>query len=273
MHTFVPTFSEERDHYKFLFEAIQKGDHDLLLAAFAASDDFENNTFKLFSDRLPFYTPNHFHDSKDVELSNNDIVTDERKAMKTRLLHDPIDGLQFLMENYGLLFERIAQAILHNNDLVQDALSVSWYKIYNVLKKAEDEKETIKAETLLAYLCTIVRNAAYSLYVREKKQRLKLLKKGKEIEIVERWYFAKPEEELEREELQHLIQEILTQLPTRYERILRLRYLTDHKCTEDERFCQLAEELNIKSGTLRSQVKRGKALMRKRLAERGIRAV
>lgn len=258
--------NDERAQYKKLFEAIQEGDNSRLLYELESDIVFENRMYKKSA---PFPSDCSQHEGQSVA----DVDIDTSDAIKAQLLQDPVLGVQWLMEHYGVLFEGSARAILHRYDLVQEALSRSWYKIYIQLENARANPELLEAKTLLWYFYTIVRHTACRVYVQEQKHRFKLKRYASELQITQRWNFEHPEDHLEREERKALVNDTLKQHPPKYERILRLRYLSDDETVDDDRFCHLAQEMGINSSTLRCWARRAKERMRKLLEDQGVRSM
>lgn len=128
-------------------------------------------------------------------------------------------------------------------NLVQEAYFTLWCN----LDKYDGERN------IIAYLLTYVKNACLK-YIRDLK-----IQDSNQDKIIEAMLFSNITDEEPDEELQHRLNEILSQLPEKQKEVL-LKHVVDHKTIPD-----IAKELNIAESSVKTHYKRAIAFLRKNL--------
>lgn len=75
------------------------------------------------------------------------------------------DALAEIQDEYGLLCKKIAYGILKNNEDTEECLNTAYLKVWNSVPPN-------RPDSLRAYLCRIVRNNAFDVYEKQKKENL-----------------------------------------------------------------------------------------------------
>lgn len=202
------------------------------------------------------------------------LTTLSRHELKVLLMKDKLAGFHQLLVQYDKLFHKVAYDVLHNYDIAQDAVSIAWEKIYRWLENAEENQ--IREKDLLPYMCKMVLNASRDLYNSEKRQRMRIYRKEKDLIEEARWHFETPEEFVERHEMESIIHELIDQLPLKFATVIRLRFFLGDEVLEDsgniesERYKQISMKIGCKESTVRSHKYRALERMRNLLIDRGI---
>lgn len=153
-----------------------------------------------------------------------------------------ISAFETLVRRYQSKLLRVANRIVHSNDMSEDVVQETFIKLYQTIDRVDTTKP------FSPYLFSMVKNNAIS-YLRKKKNHVPL---SHAEHIASRHDVIG---ELETKEQNARIHEALTKLPHKYTRVLTLRYF------EDVSYEKIGRMLHIPINTVRTHLKRGKKLL------------
>lgn len=76
------------------------------------------------------------------------------------------DALAEIQDEYGLLCRKVAFGVLRNNEDTEECLNTAYLKVWNSVPPN-------RPDSLRAYICRIVRNNAFDMYEKKKRDSLK----------------------------------------------------------------------------------------------------
>jgi RNA polymerase sigma factor, sigma-70 family len=136
---------------------------------------------------------------------------------------------------------------LYDWDEAENLVQEAYFTLWCNLDKYDGERN------IIAYLLTYVKNACLK-YIRNLK-----IQDNNQDKIIEAMLFSNITDEEPNEELQHRLNEILSQLPEKQKEVL-LKHVVERKTIPD-----IAKELNIAESSVKTHYKRAIALLRKNL--------
>ncbi len=150
-----------------------------------------------------------------------------------------------LYEQYKYLMLKVAQDVLADNYLAEDAVHEAFIKIAKNMDKIGD----IKTRETKRYLITITKNTSIDIY------RKRSIRAQKEVFIDELGDNELPFAYIETD-MDHRMLDILRNLPVKYRDVFILKYAS--RMDNDE----IAELLHISEGNVRQRIARGKEIIR-----------
>ena len=160
--------------------------------------------------------------------------------------HDE-EAFRILYIKYFSNLRHYAMRYLYDWNEAEDLVQEAYFTLWCNLDKYDGERN------IIAYLLTYVKNACLK-YIRNLK-----IQDSDQDKIIEAMLFSNITDEEPDEELQHRLNEILSQLPEKQKEVL-LKHVVDHKTIPD-----IAKELNIAESSVKTHYKRAIALLRKNL--------
>lgn len=155
-----------------------------------------------------------------------------------------------LYERYKFLLMKVAQDVLQDNFIAEDAVQNAFIKIAKNMNKIKD----IESNETKRYLITITQNAAIDIY-RKRKLQMK-----REILIDEFSEINQPVTYMETDAEREII-DLLKNLPVKYRDIFIMKYSNHISNTE------IAEILQIKEATVRQRLARGKVMIEEKVSQ------
>ena len=151
---------------------------------------------------------------------------------------------ELLYIQYRYLMLKIANDILHDNFLAEDAVHEAFIKIAQNIKNIKD----VFSKATQQYVITITKNTAIDIYRKKSSynQRETDLEEGNDCELPS---FASQAES------DHFVMELFENLPKSYQDVFILKYCCDLDTA------QIARTLDIKQCTIRQRLARGKAIL------------
>lgn len=166
---------------------------------------------------------------------------------------DSADRFVQIFHLYQDKMMRIAESILHNYYDAEDAVQAAFFAISRNIDKLPDASS--KATEI--YVCKCAKNAALNM-LPSKKLRDNLL----DIDEQDDLSYENTYEQYMSEENYRLIVEAIKEIPEKYRDVLSLYYIYEMKPGE------IASSLGQSVETVKSRIKRGKAILIKNLKER-----
>ncbi len=159
-----------------------------------------------------------------------------------------------LYNKYKNLMFFVAIDILKDRGLAEDAVQMAFINIIKSFNKInlENCNETKK------YFVVVVRRGSINLY--------NLRKKKGTVDIEEEYYnnIGDSKGEFAYDDIENEVQDALLLLPSKYADIMYLKYIIGYSNSE------IAKQLNLKEGTVRQRVNRGKSKLKDILEEKGV---
>lgn len=157
------------------------------------------------------------------------------------MLNDEEDKNKFelIYEKYRKLMFYVANRVLNDEQLAEDAVHQTFLKILENLDKIED----VRCHKTKSYIVTMVRNTAINLYNRRKRHATIPLEEVEYCITVEPLSFT--------EDLDHLARAVM-KLPAMYRGVLTLKYVQEFSNAE------IAQMLDISEATVRKRLERAK---------------
>ena len=157
------------------------------------------------------------------------------------------EAFRILYIEYFSNLRHYAMRYLYDWDEAENLVQEAYFTLWCNLDKYDGERN------IIAYLLTYVKNACLK-YIRNLK-----IQDNNQDKIIEAMLFSNITDEEPNEELQHRLNEILSQLPEKQKEVL-LKHVVERKTIPD-----IAKELNIAESSVKTHYKRAIALLRKNL--------
>lgn len=148
-----------------------------------------------------------------------------------------------LYEKYCYFMMRIAQDILKDDYLAEDAVQEAFMKLADHIEKT-GEIESLRTKR---FLYTLTKNASIDIYRKRKKQFEREVP-AEDTDMYRACSVCQEEEE-------NRVIEILKKLPDRYRDVFLLKYSSGYKNKE------IAKLLGVPEGTIRQRIARGKVMI------------
>lgn len=161
-----------------------------------------------------------------------------------------------LYTNYKPLMLSVAYSILQDANEAESIVHDAFLKIMKHLDQIEDAQSTAARN----YVATVVRNLSYNYVKRQRIVPMFSLEESP-LEDADGVQFV---EKIEREDLFHLIVELIRSLPYPYKDALYLRYVNEMEVS------QIADTLGKSQNNVRQMLKRGKAKLNQLMKENGV---
>ena len=145
----------------------------------------------------------------------------------------------------------VVRGIMGNRDEVEDVTQEVFIKVYRKLATFRGEA------SLSTWIYRIARNEAINT-TRRARHDTGPLDEAERLASTD----PGPERNLERRITAHLVEDLLSSLDEQYRVVLELRYMGEKSYTE------IAEIMDIPIGTVKTNIHRGKTLLKQRLAHR-----
>ena len=168
------------------------------------------------------------------------------------IVDGPEEKRKFLIlyEQYRYLMLKVAVDILHDYQLAEDAVQEAFVRVAKHMEQIGQPQETATKR----YLITITKHAAIDLYRKRNRLYHREIYIDELPEGEEPLAYMAPEEE-------YGVLNILKNLPPKYRDIFLLKYSAHLENAEIARIC------NIREGTVRQRLARGKRLIENELRE------
>ena len=168
------------------------------------------------------------------------------------IVDGPEEKRKFLIlyEQYRYLMLKVAVDILHDYQLAEDAVQEAFVRVAKHMEQIGQPQETATKR----YLITITKHAAIDLYRKRNRLHHREIYIDELPEGEELLAYMGPEEE-------YGVLNILKNLPPKYRDIFLLKYSAHLENAEIARIC------NIREGTVRQRLARGKRLIENELRE------
>ena len=168
------------------------------------------------------------------------------------IVDGPEEKRKFLIlyEQYRYLMLKVAVDILHDYQLAEDAVQEAFVRVAKHMEQIGQPQETATKR----YLITITKHAAIDLYRKRNRLHHREIYIDELPEGEELLAYMAPEEE-------YGVLNILKNLPPKYRDIFLLKYSAHLENAEIARIC------NIREGTVRQRLARGKRLIENELRE------
>jgi len=161
-------------------------------------------------------------------------------------------GLTLLYKHYSAALYGISARVLNNNAFAEDALQKSFLKIWNNIEQYDSSKATF-----FTWMASIVRNTSIDI------KRLKSFQIENESETLDATVHNAESTFINTDKID--TKDIIDGLDEKYAIVLEYLYLRGYSQSE------LAEELNIPLGTIKTRVKKGINILREKLdKEKGL---
>ncbi len=164
--------------------------------------------------------------------------------------------LELLRENYGSLMYTVANNILHNQDLAEEAVAESFLR----LSKYNFKIDLILCNKTKSLMVIISKHVAINIYNAKKKDKM-LFYYGDDIEIEDENAVLPLTVVIDHENITEVAQAIKS-LDPKYSDIINMKYFKDYSDAE------IASLFDISEGTVRSRLTRGRRLLKKLLINR-----
>ena len=155
-----------------------------------------------------------------------------------------------LYETYRYLMLKVAVDILHDYQLAEDAVQEAFVRVAKHMEQIGQPQETATKR----YLITITKHAAIDLYRKRNKLYSREIYMDELPDSEEPLAYMAPQEE-------YGVLNILKNLPLKYRDIFLLKYSAHLENAEIAKIC------NIREGTVRQRLARGKRLIENELRE------
>jgi len=171
---------------------------------------------------------------------------------------DDADSSKFelLYRNYKASMFKIANAILKDSYLAEDAVHLSFIKLIKNLHKIDD----VFSNKTRALIVIIVRNTSIDIYRRRKKNYAVSLEELASEPIDDN---MSPPEFVISEESSELMKENISRIPQKYSDVIVLKYFYGYSNAE------IAQMLNISNENVRYRLHRAKKMLLKIMKEEG----
>lgn len=168
------------------------------------------------------------------------------------IVDGPEEKRKFLIlyEQYRYLMLKVAVDILHDYQLAEDAVQEAFVRVAKHMEQIGQPQETATKR----YLITITKHAAIDLYRKRNRLHHREIYIDELPEGEEPLAYMAPQEE-------YGVLNILKNLPPKYRDIFLLKYSAHLENAEIARIC------NIREGTVRQRLARGKRLIENELRE------
>lgn len=161
------------------------------------------------------------------------------------------DKFEELYHQYRALMFYCAKEILKDDGLAEDAVHNAFIKIIRFLDKIDD----VRCNKTKRFVVIVVESSAKEIY---RKRRRWMEVPWEEVEMNYRFPDKDKAKDLSE------IEEAIMELPLTYRQIFILKYAQGYRCKE------IAVILNMKEGTVRQRIARGKEILYKILKEKGV---
>lgn len=164
------------------------------------------------------------------------------------------EALTELSSAYGNLCRKIAYGILKNNEDTEECLSTAYMRLWNSIPPA-------KPDSLRAYLCSVVRNTAFSIYSKSKHRYCE--ESFDELsEIITDEHTV--DSYSDGTELAELINGFLSETDARNRKIFMARYYYNMSIGE------ISHKLSMSESAVKTRLSRIRQNLRSYLSERGV---
>lgn len=164
------------------------------------------------------------------------------------------DALAEIQTKYGLLCRKIAYGILKNNEDTEECINTSYLNIWNSIPPT-------RPDSLCAYLCAIVRNAAFEIH---SKNRFR----STEVSLDELEWLITDEETINRMEngveLAQLLNEFLENSKSKNRKLFMARYYFNMSISE------IAQRFDMSESAVKTRLSRIRSNLHSYLSERGV---
>ena len=155
-----------------------------------------------------------------------------------------IRKFELLYKQYRYLMLKVANDILHDNYLAEDAVHEAFMKIAQNIRNIKE----IHSKETKQYVITITKNAAIDIYRRKSSHN------QRETDL-EEWNGGEVPSFAPEAESNHFVMELFKILPESYQDVFILKYCHDLDNA------QISRALNVKPGTIRQRLARGKIIL------------
>ncbi|MEG1240743.1 MAG: RNA polymerase sigma factor [Oscillospiraceae bacterium] len=159
------------------------------------------------------------------------------------------ERFQYIYHNYRHRLYRVAKSILQSEDLAQDAVQDTFFKVIYHFEKIR----ALPCRELEPYIVTIVENTALSILKKERHTE----------ELDENWDIADLSALPEDEAAYIHIVELILSMPDTYRETLTMKFVWEWSES------QIAKELNLKLSTVSVRIHRGRVLLMNLLRKEG----
>lgn len=161
------------------------------------------------------------------------------------------DKFEELYYQYRALMHYCAKEILKDDGLAEDAVHNAFIKIIRFLDKIGD----VKCNKTKRFVVIVVENSAKDIY-RKRKHEMEV--PWEEVEMTYQFPYKSDMGELSE------VETAIMNLPLTYRQIFILKYAQGYSCKE------IATLLNMKTGTVRQRIARGKECLYENLKKQGV---
>ena len=161
-------------------------------------------------------------------------------------------ALSYTEKKYGNLCRRVADNILHNNEDVAECVDSSYFSLWNSIPPA-------RPDSLKAYLCAIVRNTAFAMFRRNKRNNSELFAS----ELAQLAQGRALSEIIDSRLLGSYINDFLIQQREVRKRIFVLRYYFNYSLRD------ISQMLGLNESTVKSHLSRLKKELKSFLSDKG----
>lgn len=161
------------------------------------------------------------------------------------------DKFEELYHQYRTLMFYCAKEILKDDGLAEDAVHNAFVKIIRFLDKIDD----VRCNKTKRFVVIVVENCAKDIY-RKRKHEMEV--SWEEVEMTYQFPCKNDMDELSE------VETAIMELPLNYRQIFILKYAHGYSCKE------IATILNMKAGTVRQRIARGKEWLYEKLKEKGV---
>lgn len=164
------------------------------------------------------------------------------------------DALAEIQAKYGLLCRKIAFGILKSNEDAEECLNTSYMNIWNSIPPT-------RPDSLCAYLCAIVRNAAFEMYNKTRYR-------NTEISLDELEWLITDEETVNRMEngveLSEMLNDFLEKTKPKNRKLFMSRYYFNMSISE------IAQRFDMSESAVKTRLSRIRSSLHSYLSERGV---
>jgi len=184
--------------------------------------------------------------------SENNVVVE--KALIAGLRKQDESSFQVLYDNYGRRIYMTAYRILRDEDFARDAMQESLINVYRAIRTFRGESK------LSTWISRITVNVCLEMLRRNKKHLNRV-----EEDISENWTLPDsrsldPLRKVERQEIKNRIQTAMSRLGRKHQLVVSMHDLQGYTIKE------IAEDLNVAEGTIKSRLYYGREALKKQLA-------
>lgn len=178
----------------------------------------------------------------------------DEKTLITRSQQGDMQAFRQLVEQYEDRIYALACSIVGNRELAQDAAQDAFVRAYKALKKFEGKS------SFYTWLYRIAANVCLNIAQREKRRldsvSLDALQEDYNISSDRFFGTEDPNNDIERTDLRHQIQNVLTHLSPDHRAVVVMKDIDD--LSQEE----IADTLNISIGTVKSRLSRAREHLR-----------